>query len=295
MSSAIHDAKLSVIIPTLNAAKEIGALLDSIFNQSLVPCEVIVVDSESDDSTCDVVRMYENVHLIQIKRAEFNHGLTRDMAFRESMGDFVCFMTQDAIPADGVLFENLVAPMLEDDDIALVTARQLPKEDARRFEQLVRNFNYPDEQRIRTKADLSKYGIKTFFASDVCALYRRTTYLESGGFQKVVTYEDMIMAATFINTGYKVLYEPKARVYHSHNLTPSQQYQRNRDGGRCLQEHKTDLMCTSDIKEGSLLVKFVIGKLLQEARFGELLSFGVDCIARFFGNRAGRRAVRKGL
>lgn len=218
---------ISVIIPTLNAEHEIDRLLIALEHQSIQPVDILIVDSASEDKTIELVRQHKRVRLLKIDRQDFNHGTTRDMALRESRGDFVCFLTQDAVPVSDDYLERLVAPMIDDSDIALVSGRQLPKADGRRFEQLVRGFNYPDWPSVRSKYDLEKLGIKTFFASDACSAYRRTAYLECGGFEHVNTNEDMLMAARFIASGLKVAYEPRAEVYHSHNLTPSQQFARN--------------------------------------------------------------------
>lgn len=284
---------LSVVIPTLNAEDEIDSLLDTIEAQSLKPLDILVVDSSSDDGTVDEVAKHPCVNLVRIERKEFNHGSTRDMALRRSAGEFVCFLTQDAVPASNRYLERLVAPFLADDSIALVTGRQLPKADARRFEQLVRKFNYPNAPSVRSKSDLPNYGIKTFFASDTCSAYRRTAYFECGGFDHVNTNEDMLMAARFIASGMKVAYEPRAEVYHSHNLTPSQQFARNRSVGFFLETHADDLMQASEIGEGGRLVKAVYSQLLREGNLVEFIAFGVDCCARLLGNRAGRRAARK--
>ena len=100
------------------------------------------------------------------------------------------------------------------------------------------------------------------------------------------------MAAKFIASGMKVAYEPRAEVYHSHNLTPSQQFARNRAVGFFLETHADDLMQASEIGEGGRLVRSVSSQLLREGIFGELVAFGVDCCARLLGNRAGRRAAR---
>lgn len=284
---------ISVIIPTLNAEHEIEALLIALERQSIRPNEILVVDSASEDKTIELVRQHKRVRLLEIDRQDFNHGTTRDMALNESSGDFVCFLTQDAVPVSDDYLKRLVAPMVEDSNIALVSGRQLPKANARRFEQLVRDFNYPDTPSVRSKGDLEKYGIKTFFASDTCSAYRRTAYLECGGFDHVNTNEDMLMAAKFIASGMKVAYEPRAEVYHSHNLTPSQQFARNRAVGFFLETHADDLMQASEIGEGGRLVKAVSSQLLREGNLVEFIAFGVDCCARLLGNRAGRRAARK--
>lgn len=284
--------EISVIIPTLNAEHEIDGLLIALEHQSIQPVEILIVDSASEDKTIELVRQHKRVRLLKIDRQAFNHGTTRDMALRKSSGDFVCFLTQDAVPVSGDYLKRLVAPMVEDPSIALVSGRQLPKADARRFEQLVREFNYPDSPSVRSKGDLEQFGIKTFFASDTCSAYRRSSYLECGGFDHVNTNEDMLMAAKFIASGMKVAYEPRAEVYHSHNLTPSQQFARNRAVGFFLETHADDLMQASEIGEGGRLVRSVSSQLLREGNFGELVAFGVDCCARLLGNRAGRRAAR---
>ena len=287
-------ASVSVVIPTLNAGSEISGLLDSLLGQTTAPDEILVVDSSSEDATQRIVTSFagRGVSLEVIERTEFNHGATRHKAFLRTAGGYTLFMTQDAVPADEHYIENLIAPLEADGSIALVSGRQLPKSDARRFEQLVRAFNYPEEPSVRGAGDLPRYGIKTFFASDVCSAYRRDAYMECGGFAPVNTNEDMLMAARLIAAGYRVAYEPRAAVYHSHNLTPSQQFRRNREVGAFLAAHGGEFMGASEIGEGGRLVKAVSSQLLREGRLGEFIAFGVDCVARLAGNRAGRRSVK---
>lgn len=52
-------------------------------------------------------------------------------------------------------------------------ARQLPDKDCPLAERYTRSFNYPEESCLKTKADLKRLGIKTFFASNVCCAYDR--------------------------------------------------------------------------------------------------------------------------
>lgn len=285
--------KVSLVIPTLNAESDIEGLLNRIYRQTRRPDEVIVVDSNSSDSTVDIVKTFEWVRLVSIQRSEFNHGLTRDMALRKSTGDIVCFMTQDAVPADDSYIENLIAPILSDDRVAVSSGRQLPKDDARRFEQLVREFNYGPESNIRTKVDVATMGIKAYFATDVCSAYRRSVYIELGGFGKTDMSEDMLMAAKAENAGYSVAYAADARVYHSHNLTPAEQYRRNYAIGRFLESNKEIVPCNSEVGEGGRLVKSVSRQLLHEGNIREFAAFVFDCCARLLGNRAGRRGARK--
>ena len=285
--------RVSVIIPTLNAAGEIGPLLESLVSQELTPEEVLVVDSESDDGTPRIVEESGLARLVQIRRADFNHGSTRHGAFLATSGEYVCFLTQDAAPDGPGYLGALVDPLQRDPSVALSSGRQLPRQGARRFVQLVQGFNYPDRPSVRGAADVSALGIKAFFTSDACSCYRRSAYLACGGFPPVETNEDMLMAARFIAAGWRVAYEPAAAVRHSHNLTPREQFLRNRAVGRFLESHKDELMGASEVGEGGRLVASVATQLLREGSVGEFVSFGVDCAARLVGNRVGRWDVRK--
>lgn len=291
------EMSVSVVIPTLNAGQEIQPLLEVLLRQTRPADEIVVVDSSSADNTVGVVQSIadrcSSVRVYVINRDEFNHGGTRDKALRKwTTGDIVLFLTQDAVPANEKYIENIIRPF-SDARIAAVSGRQLPKANARRAEQLVRSFNYPAESFVRGKDDLPRYGIKTFFTSDVCSAYRRVAYLRCGGFCLTMMSEDMYMASQLIAANYLVAYASDAMVYHSHNLKLAEQYKRNYATGVFLQEHENILMGADEIGEGTKLVKYVSSSLLKEGRIGEFLYFGIDCAARFLGNRAGRAEARK--
>ncbi len=281
--------KISVIIPTLNASAVIKELLDRLLCQTVKADEIIVVDSASDDNTVALAKACQNVRVLEIERREFDHGGTRDLALRASKGDFVIFLTQDAVPANDRLIENLLRPF-EDAQVSGVSGRQLPKADAKPYERLIREFNYPAKSFRRTKEDIPRLGIKTFFFSDACAAYRREVYLDLGGFEKnLLTDEDLFFAAKMIHAGYALVYAADAEVFHSHNLSLQQQYERNRMQGIEFKKHAQLLSGVSLEGEGVKMVKDVSKKLLSEGKVGNLLAFWLDCGARFLGSRAGRK------
>ena len=280
---------ISVIIPTLDAEKELPDLLSALKNQNCLYDELIIIDSESNDGTIEICKKDETVRLIQIKRKDFDHGKTRDFALRESRGEFVVFLTQDALPANENFLGNLIAP-LSDPNVAVSTGRQLPKSNATRMEKLVRTFNYPAESHVRSKDDLSRMGIKTFFSSDVCAAYNRNIYLSLDGFDyPVKTNEDMFYAAKAINAGYKIAYIADACVFHSHNLTLKEQYKRNYIQGYEIQKHKEALCNVPQTNEGVKLIKYVSKELLKQGHIFSFIQFGFDCCARLLGSQSGKR------
>ena len=261
--------------------------------QSLTPSEILVIDSSSEDDTQAQVSKYPEVRLEVIDRSEFDHGGTRHDAATKTTCEIICFLTQDAVPSSERYLEDLIKPF-SDHSIAMVTGRQLPKQDARPFEQLVRGFNYPSTSFVRSVDDIPRLGIKAFFASDVCSAYRRTAYIDVGGFDRPLnTNEDMLIASRFLRAGWRIAYSAEASVFHSHNLTPIQQYRRNYEVGAFLESHKEEFNGINEIGEGKRLVKEVSKVLISKGQIIELANFGLDCVARILGNRAGRRSVRK--
>ncbi len=280
---------ISVIIPTLNAGQYIKDLLNSLYSQTLKPNEIIIADSQSDDDTTKICREFPKVKIINVNRKEFDHGATRDMALRQSEGEIVVFMTQDALPANEYTIENLIKHLNSEENIAVVSGRQIARENASEMEKLVREFNYPSESNIRAKSDIGKYGIKTFYCSDVCAAYNKEIYLKLGGFEHPLkTNEDMFFAAKAVNSGYKVGYAAEAKVIHSHDFTLKEQYKRNFILGYEMEKHKELLGNVSANSEGFKLAKSVSSRLLKKGRMFSFFRFGFDCCARLLGSKMGK-------
>lgn len=231
--------------------------------------------------------MTKSLQTIVVERGDFDHGATRHAAFVQASGAIVCFLTQDAQPVDDSYLEQLTR-VFDNPSVGMSSGRQVARPKARRYEQLVREFNYPGTSEIHTLQDLPRLGIKTFVASDVCSAYRRTAYMQCGGFPRCKTNEDMLMAALMIQRGFGVAYSAGAKVIHSHDLSFAEQFARNRSVGRFLVEYESELMEAKELGEGRRMVRQVVGQLIEEREPRELVAFGADCAARFLGNRVGR-------
>ena len=278
-----------MIIPTLNPGPQLAELLDSLSNQTAPPDEILIVDSASDDGTPGLAMERAGVRMIQISRQEFDHGGTRDMAFRACRSPFAVFMTQDALPTDSRCMENLLSP-LADDRVAAVCARQIARPEARAAEKAFREFRYPDTSEVWGKEDVPRLGIRSFLLSDSCCVYRRTAYDAVGGFERpIVTNEDMLIAADFLDAGYRLAYQANACVWHSHRYTLRQEYQRNCRIGQFLSRYGHRFGDAGEMGEGIRMAGFVTKKLLAEGKPGEIIPFWLGCAAKILGNRAGKR------
>ncbi|AYM89672.1 glycosyltransferase family 2 protein [Serratia sp. 3ACOL1] len=221
--------KVSIIIPTYNGGslweKSAKAIRES-YSQS---SEVLVIDSSSNDSTVEVARKY-NFFIEVIPSSEFNHGGTRNKAVKNSTGDIVVFITQDAIPKKESI-DRILAPF-SDPDVACAYGRQLPHNDANPLAKHARKFNYGENSYVSDITDSDRLGLKTVFMSNSFSAYRVSIFNELGAFpENTILCEDMYLAAKAILANFKIAYVADAEVYHSHNYTVIEEFKRYFDIG----------------------------------------------------------------
>ncbi len=216
--------KILVIIPTLNAEQILEKQLCMLKEQN-----VLVIDSSSTDDTLKIAKE-KNIDVTIIKKADFNHATTRNIALQQD-ADFYLFLTQDALPVDSYLVEKLLKPF-NDKEVVVSYARQIPYENADAIERFARETNYPDKSTIKSKESLSYLGIKTFFSSNSCAMYRASYFKKVDGFKEgLIMNEDMEFAARAILDDKKVAYCADAKVRHSHDYSIKDIFKRYFDIG----------------------------------------------------------------
>ena len=289
--------EIDVIIPVYRPGKELVELIERLEHQSVPVHRILLVNTEEKywkafEYDHPHRKRYENIRLWHISKREFDHGKTRREAVKKSKAGIFVMMTQDAMPADEFLLERLTAP-LSQKNMAASYARQLPGDDAGAVERFTRQFNYPPESRIKSAADITELGIKTYFCSNVCAAYRRDIYERQGGFPKRAIFnEDMIYAAGCIQAGYRIAYTAQAKVIHSHQYTNKVQFRRNFDLGVSQAEHPEIFRGVPSESEGIKLVKRTAVYLRENGKSREILPMCVTSIYKFFGYKLGKNYKR---
>jgi len=280
--------KLTVIIPTLNAGRYLSNLIERLSSQTVSEKEIIVIDSASDDDTAGIARSF-GVTVKSITRREFNHGRTRNVAADEASGEYLAFLTQDALPVDGQLLENLIAPLENDGRIAASYGRQIAYEHAYLIEKFIRGFNYPEESLTKEKCDIPALGVKTFFCSNACAAYRSDVFRTLGGFRgDTIMNEDMEYFYRAVMAGYKVHYAADARVWHSHNYTFFEQFRRYVDIGVFFSNNRDLAAYSRNETEGIKYILAAARYLIEKNEPWQLPHLLLDSVARFLGYRAGK-------
>ena len=250
---------VDVIIPTYRPGPELCGLL----RQTVVPEHIFLVNTEEAAFDSALIENLPQVSICHIPKKAFDHGGTRQMALGLSKAAYVLFMTQDALPADKCLIERLLSAVAEP-GVRVAYVRQLPRGDCCVIERYTRLFNYPETSRVKNIGDLPDLGVKTFFCSNVAALYDRAYLLAGGGFYVPSIFnEDMVFAAKALRAGAAVAYAADARVIHSHNYSARQQFHRNFDNGVSQARHPEAFEGVGSAGEGKKLVVSTLKHLLR--------------------------------
>ena len=305
--------RVDIIIPTYKPDDTFCLLLQKLQEQTFVIHELILVNTE-EALWNEAVRKYPieqirkelpfSSRIFHMTRENFDHGGARNMGAGYSEADILIFMTQDAVPADERLVEHLVHALTSGAHgpgtpakgaVAVAYARQLPREDCGIIERYTRQFNYPEEGCVKSREDIPRLGIKTFFCSDVCAAYRRDLFEQLGGFESPVIFnEDMFFAAHAVQEGYKVAYAADAEVVHSHNYSVKQQFHRNFDLAVSQTAHPEIFEQVSSEAEGMRLVKNTMGYLCKIHKPYLIWKLGWQCVGRYAGYFLGKRYQKLG-
>lgn len=92
----MNTEAVTVVMPTFNGAAYVAEALTSVYEQTLCPREVIVVDDGSTDETCEVVRQFDDhpgfrlcLQTNQGAASARNHGI------RQATTSHIAFLDQD--------------------------------------------------------------------------------------------------------------------------------------------------------------------------------------------------------
>jgi rhamnosyltransferase len=225
---------LSIVILTKNGGALFEDVLAGLFAcDGILESEVLVVDSGSTDRTLEYAMQYPHIRVHQIPAAEFGHGKTRNLGARLTTGAIIVYLVQDATPATPEFLRRLTTPIVEQ-DFAGVFGRQLPRPWTNKIEGIFLEHTYPDRSEVRAYSDQRASEIKHIFFSNVCSAIRRDVWEHMPFCESLIMSEDQLWAKQVLLAGHRILYEPGATVFHSHNYGLRDIFKRNFDSGVSL-------------------------------------------------------------
>ncbi|MBN1046670.1 glycosyltransferase [Clostridium botulinum] len=281
--------KISIICPLYNAENYIYNLNKNLLSQEREPnqeLEILYVLTRSKDKSEEILKEL-NCNYCMIEPKDFSHSKTREMMVSFASGDIIVFISQDVKMKNKLWLKNLVTPIISGECEASFS-RQICENNS--IEKYTREKNYPEESRVASKKDIEKYGLLTFFYSDASSAVNAKIYRELNAYdgKDMPTNEDMYFAHKLIHAGYRIKYCADSEVYHSHDFTFKQLYNRYYDTGVFFKENSY-LIKYKGNESGFTLAKYVFKRALKERNikviFSLLPNFGVRYIAMKIGQK----------
>lgn len=237
--------KVSVVIPVKNGGELFARVLKAVTAQETPwPFEILVIDSGSTDASQEVAcSLQARLHVIDPE--EFGHGRTRNLGAQLTCGEYLVYITQDALPASCDWLRKLVEPLEHDTRIAGAFGRHLPYPDcnpvtAREIEAHFSGFGaetnvfwIDDWERYRS--DVGYRQFLHFFSNNNACLRRRVW--QAIPFPEVDFAEDQLWAKEVLEAGWSKAYVPSACVFHSHDFNALETFRRAFDEARALKKY----------------------------------------------------------
>ena len=253
---------ISIIIRTKNEERWIGSCLRKINDQKKVKSEVIIVDNLSKDKTLEICKKFKT-KVVTIKK--FLPGKAINLGIRKSKGNIIVCLSAHCIPCDNNWLYNLTKNIDKQKKHVAVYGRQVPLPYSSDFDKrdLLNTFGL--DKRIQKKDS---------FFHNANSAFLRSTWQKNPFNEELTNIEDRIWAHSIIKKNNKIVYEPKASVFHWHGV------HQNMDLKRCnqivkilenldLDYPKTDFQKIKDLKVSLIIpqrgkTKVIKGKNLIE-------------------------------
>ncbi len=191
--------------------------------------EIILIDLGSTDRTIEIASTFP-VEIHCITAGSFHHARTRNYAASLASKEYLVYLAADAWPATNTWLESLLAPF-SDRGVAAVYGRHLPKEGATAERRATLATVYGEKQITKDMAAKRDLGYRCYHLSTVNAALRREAWSATKFPEEVKVFEDVAIGKRLIDGGWKIVYEPRAAVYHSHNHSSDALFKRYFDLG----------------------------------------------------------------
>lgn len=238
-----NQIKVSVCIPTFNGGPLLARVIDRVREQRTPwRFEIVIVDSSSSDGSIELLQAsvlkhgqkheHGRLRVHKIAQVLFQHGRTRNLCVALARGEFVAFLTQDALPADEFWLYNLVCLLERFPNAAGAFGRHLPWPEATPFTQREINEHFAsflelpiavsrETNPTRWENEDPAWRSMLRFFSDNNSCLRKKVWKQIP-YPEVPYGEDQMWANEVIELGYQKVYVPSAIVYHSHDYTPAE-------------------------------------------------------------------------
>lgn len=202
---------ITVVIRCRNEAQHLGRLLRGLREQSVVPGEIVAVDSGSTDDTVALLEQHD-VSVIHLEPGLFSFGRSLNVGIAATSSDLVVAASAHVYPLYDTWLELLTAPLVRP-QVALSYGRQVGTEASKFSERRVFARWYPPDS-IESQQDP--------FCNNANVAIRRRVWQDVPYDESLTGLEDLDWAKRVMARGHELAYCADAPVAHVHNETWAQ-------------------------------------------------------------------------
>lgn len=202
--------------------------LNVLLNQDFEDYKILYLNSGSNWIEEELVSIESDKVIYQeVVPEEFNHGLTRNMAFNfvTEETQYLAYLTHDSIPMTNSWLRCLIEPMQRDSLCAFTFGRQHLLENANYFEKqdMIRHFDNLESTgsavlgSLRWHKKRENYRQRLHFNSNANSAYRVEHILRKN-FPEADFGEDQLLANELIMEGFRGSYAKNSDAVHDNRL-----------------------------------------------------------------------------
>ncbi|OQX22367.1 MAG: hypothetical protein BWK75_00935 [Candidatus Altiarchaeales archaeon A3] len=205
---------ISIIIRTKNEGKSILKTLEKISYQKINKTfEIIIVDSGSTDNTLEIAKKFTG-RILKITSEKFTYPYALNFGTEHTNGELIVYLSAHCPPVNDYWLYHLTKHFF-DPNVAGVFGKEIPIKGLNQvyeYSQLYEMF----------PSNGSTYVL--FSCPNACIrkkVWDRYKFDERvpKKYPNVAVVEDQLWAQMVKQKGYKIIYEPKSIVYHSHKFS----------------------------------------------------------------------------
>jgi GT2 family glycosyltransferase len=239
------DRLVSLLLPVKNQERDVRELIPIVLAQKVsANLEIIAVDSGSRDGTVAALGDL-GATVLAIDPADFDHGLTRNLAAQHAQGEVLLFLSGRSRPVNEYWLAPLLGVLEDDPTAAGACSRVLPHPNAdpltaRDGERELSGSAVRDRKAIGNWEGYREMSVdqrRIFINFHTVGAAIRAEVFNQIEFHSVVTLgEDMLWAREALEAGWSLWHEPASMVHHSHDYTVQELFARNVDDGLANRE-----------------------------------------------------------